>query len=110
VEVVVELLSMESTETGWQGDSRYPNVQEPLMAKFLIGLVTGIILSVLLGVVVVFSLARFGTEKRVTISPNSTLLLQLDGEIPERSPIEYPKPLVHHQTASTVKDVWVMLG
>jgi protease-4 len=79
------------------------------MAKFLIGLVTGLVLAILLGVVVVFSLARFGTEKRVTVPENATLLLRLEGDIPERPPLEFPIPFFEQQTASTVKDVWELL-
>ena len=79
------------------------------MAKFLIGLLTGLVLAILLGVIVVFSLARFGTEKRVTVPENATLLLRLEGDIPERPPLEFPIPFFEQQTASTVKDVWELL-
>src|SRR5215216_1090247 len=79
------------------------------MGKFLIGLVTGVILTVLLAVIVVFAAAKFGTEKRVVIQPNSTLLLELEGEIPERPPVEFPIPFLDRQTPSTVKDVREML-
>src|SRR5258708_36177826 len=79
------------------------------MAKFLIGLVTGAILTVLFGVVIVFSLARFGTEKRVTVPDNATLILDLQGDIPERPPVEYPIPFFEQHTPSTVKDVWELL-
>src|SRR5216684_3750744 len=79
------------------------------MAKFLIGLVTGAILTVLFGVVIVFSLARFGTEKRVTVPDNATLILRLEGDIPERPPMEYPIPFFEQHAASTVKDVWDLL-
>jgi protease-4 len=80
------------------------------MTKFLIGLLTGAILTILFGVVLVFSLARFGTEnKRVTVPDNATLVLRLEGEIPERPPIEYPIPFFDQRPASTVKDVWELL-
>src|SRR6266567_32790 len=79
------------------------------MAKFLIGLVTGAILTILCGVVLVFSLARFGTDKRVAVPDNATLVLQLEGEIPERPPVEYPIPFFEQHTPSTVKDVWELL-
>jgi len=79
------------------------------MAKFLIGLLTGVILTVLLAVIIVFSAAKFGTEKRAVILPNSTLLLQLEGDVPERAPVEFPIPFFNQQTPSTVKDVWEIL-
>ena len=70
------------------------------MAKFLIGLLTGVILTILLAVIVVFSLARFGTERRAVIPSSATLLLQLDGEVPERSPVEFPIPFFQQQSAT----------
>jgi len=79
------------------------------MAKFLIGLLVGVILTVALAVIGVFSLARFGTEKRTIIPDNATLILRLEGEIPERPPIELPIPFFEQQSASTVKDVWELL-
>src|SRR5882724_13529692 len=79
------------------------------MGKFLIGLLTGAILTILCGVVLVFSLARFGTDKRVAVPDNATLLLRLEGEIPERPPLEFPIPFFEQQTLSTVKDVWELL-
>src|SRR5215475_11239123 len=79
------------------------------MAKFLIGLITGAILTVLLGVIAVFSLARFSTEKRVEIPSEATLVLRLEGDIPERAPIEFPIPFLEQQSPVTVKDVWDLL-
>src|SRR5579872_3111533 len=79
------------------------------MAKFLIGVLIGVILTIALAVIGVFSLARFGSEKRVVVPDNATLILRLEGEIPERPPIEFPIPFFEQQTASTVKDVWELL-
>src|SRR5258708_2978354 len=79
------------------------------MGKFLIGLLTGAILTILCGVVLVFSLARFGTDKRVAVPDNATLVLVLEGEIPERPPGDLPIPFCEQQTQSTVKDVWELL-
>jgi protease-4 len=79
------------------------------MAKFLIGLLMGVILTVALIVISAFSLARFGTEKKVVVPDNSTLILRLEGEIPERPPIEFPIPFFEQQASSTVRDVWELL-
>src|SRR5713226_4428783 len=79
------------------------------MAKFLIGLLTGVILTILLATIVVFSLARFGSEKRAVVRENAVLLLRLEGEIPERPPVEFPLPFFEQHTPSTVKDVWELL-
>src|ERR1700730_14341977 len=84
-------------------------LQESSMAQFLIGLLVGVILTVALAVIGVFSLARFGTEKRTLVPDNATLILRLEGEIPEAPPLELPIPFFEQQSASTVKDVWELL-
>jgi protease IV len=78
------------------------------MKKFLIGIVTGILLAFLCGLVVVFSLARFG-DRRPTVSDESTLVLDLQGEIPEKPPIEVSIPFFDRRPQVTVRDVWSML-
>lgn len=55
------------------------------------------------------SLARFGGERRVSVADNSVLLLQLEGELPERAPVEFPLPFLEQQTPNTILDVWDML-
>src|SRR6266576_411217 len=71
------------------------------MDKFLCGLLIGVILTVALIVIGAFSLARFGTEKRVVVPDSSTLILRLEGDIPERPPIELPIPFFEQQTSSS---------
>ena len=78
------------------------------MKKFLIGIVTGILLAFLCGLIVVFSLARFG-DRRPAISDESTLILDLQGEIPEKPPLEVPIPFLERRQQVTVRDVWSML-
>ncbi|MBI3472714.1 MAG: signal peptide peptidase SppA [Candidatus Solibacter usitatus] len=79
------------------------------MTKFLIGVVTGIVLTLLTGVILVFSLVRLGGEKRPTVSGGSTLVLRLEGEIPERAPVEIPLPFLEQQTPLTMLDTWDIL-
>lgn len=79
------------------------------MAKFLIGVLTGIILAVVVGVILIFALVRAGAERRPSIADGSTLILKLEGEIPERAPVEYPIPLLERQAPPTVADVWFVL-
>jgi protease IV len=79
------------------------------MKKFIIGLLTGIILTGLAAVIFVFSLLRFG-ERRPTISDGSTLVLQLDGELPEKAPVENPLPFIGTPTPVTVHELWGCLN
>jgi protease IV len=78
------------------------------MKKFLIGIVTGILLAFLCGIIVVFSLARFG-DRRPTVSDESTLVLDLQGEIPEKPPLDVTIPFLERRQQVTVRDVWSML-
>ncbi|MCC6862557.1 MAG: signal peptide peptidase SppA [Bryobacterales bacterium] len=79
------------------------------MAKFLIGLVTGVILAILMAVILVFALMRAGAERRPAVADGSTLMLKLEGEIPERPPVEFPIPFLERQTPLTVRDTWDLL-
>jgi protease IV len=79
------------------------------MKKFIIGLLTGIILTGLAAVVMVFSFLRFG-ERRPTVSDGSTLVLQLDGELPEKAPVALPIPFIGTPTPVTVQELWSCLN
>src|SRR5687768_7247142 len=75
------------------------------MKKFIIGLLAGIILTGLAGVVFVFSLMRFG-ERRPVVTEGSTLVLHLDGDVPEKTPVSNPLPFVGSPTPVTVQELW----
>src|SRR6266545_7566504 len=78
------------------------------MGKFLIGVLTGVILTGLLLVIIVFAALSF-REKPPSIASGSTLVLELDGEIPERTPVEFPIPFLGERQKLTVENVWMML-
>ena len=78
------------------------------MAKFLIGVLTGIILTGLILVIGIFAIARM-REKPPSVADGSTLMLELDGEIPEKAPMEFPIPFLEQRTPPTVTDVWATL-
>ena len=78
------------------------------MAKFIIGVVTGIILVFLILFIGVFALARM-REKPPSVADGSTLILELDGDIPERPPVEFPIPFLQQRTPPTVADIWTTL-
>jgi protease-4 len=75
------------------------------MKKFLIGILTGLILAVLTGVVFVFSAIRL-TERRPAIPDGATLVLNLDSDIPEKQPVEIPLPFLGSSDTFTVMDAW----
>ena len=78
------------------------------MVKFLIGIVTGVVLTGLFVIIAIFALARM-REKPATVADGSTLILDLEGEIPERAPVEFPIPFLGRRTAPTVENVWTTL-
>jgi len=78
------------------------------MVKFLIGFVTGIVLVFLTVVLLFFALLRF-REKPPQIAANSVLVLRLEGEIPEKPPVELPSFLAGDRAPVTVAAVWMSL-
>jgi protease-4 len=78
------------------------------MTKFLIGVLTGVILTGLMLAIGIFALAAAG-GKAPSIASGSTLILRLEGDIPERSPMEFPSPFLERRNPVTVKEVWDLL-
>src|SRR4030088_456065 len=82
------------------------------MKKFVIGLVTGILVTGLALVILFFALVRlagsFG-DRRPAIADGSTLVLKLEGELPEKPPTELPIPFLEEQSPMTVSQVWETL-
>src|SRR5690242_4994417 len=75
------------------------------MAKFFIGLVTGVVLVFLSFVLLFFAALRF-REKPPVLSDNSVLVVRLDGEVPEKAPLELPAFLGGGRSAPTVSGIW----
>jgi protease-4 len=78
------------------------------MAKFFIGLVTGVVLVFLSFILLFAALLRF-REKPPQIADNSVLVLRLSGEIPEKPPVELPDFLGGGRPALTVSNIWMTL-
>jgi protease-4 len=76
------------------------------MAKFLIGVVTGILLVFLSTFIVFFALLRF-RERPPDIAANSVLVLRPTGTFPEKAPVEIP--LLSEGPSLTVSNVWMAL-
>ncbi len=79
------------------------------MAKFLFGLITGVILCVVALFLIFFALARTFRESAPAVAQNSVLQLQLSDDIPERPPVEVPFGALAERSAPTVTSVWLML-
>jgi len=78
------------------------------MVKFILGLVTGVLLVFLSFILLFFTLLRF-REKPPDIANNSVLVLRLSGDVPEKAPLELPGILGGGDATLTVSDLWMML-
>jgi protease IV len=78
------------------------------MGKFLLGLITGVILVVLIGVIGFFAIASL-RSRPATIADGSTLVLHLWGDVPEKPSIEFSIPGITEHNSITVENVWSML-
>lgn len=76
------------------------------MVKFLIGLVTGVVLVFLTIGLLFFAALRF-RERPPDIADHSVLVIRLDGDVPEKSPVEIP--FLNQGDNLTVTDVWTSL-
>jgi protease-4 len=82
------------------------------MKNFLVGLVAGIVLSGLTALIFIFAVVRFAgsfAERPVNVGDGSTLVMKLEGEVPEKSAPEIPLPFFEAQTPMTVEEVWSTL-
>ncbi len=75
------------------------------MKKFLIGLITGFVLAGLFVLIIAFALVRIGS-RQPTVAEGSTLVMKIEGEVPEKAPPELPLPFLESQQPVTVVDVW----
>jgi protease-4 len=78
------------------------------MAKFLLGVATGIALVILTVVLLLIAALRF-REKPPSIAANSVLVLRLGGEIPEKPPVELPALLGGDGPRVTIPGLWQTL-
>ncbi len=78
------------------------------MVKFLIGLLTGVVLVILIAAMAVFVLLSLG-QQPPSVADGSTLVLRLEGNIPERVPPTFPVPWLEARTPPAVVEVWDLL-
>jgi protease-4 len=79
------------------------------MKQFLLGFVIGILFVALAGVILVAAAIRFGGNRRPQVVANSALVLQLEGDLPEQSPVDFPLPFLEDQQPPTIAETWQML-
>jgi len=81
------------------------------MGKFLIGVVSGVVLTIVVIFLIFFAALRF-RERPPQIADNSVLVMRLEGNIPEKPPVEVPffeASGLGGRPALTVSSIWMML-
>ncbi len=79
------------------------------MKKFLFGFLIGLLFAGLAVVIVIAAAMRFGGARKPTVEANSTLVLHLEGDLPEQSPVEFQIPFLTEQQPLTVAETWQAL-
>ena len=75
------------------------------MGKFLLGLLSGVVLMVVIAVLAVYAVASFRT-KPPSVADGSTLILHLNGDAPEAPPVDTSLPFLESRTPMTVESLW----
>src|ERR1051326_3317603 len=78
------------------------------MVKFLVGVAVGIAL-VLLSFVLLIVIALQFKEKPPVIADHSVVVMRLDGDLPEKPPVEFPNFFGEDHAPVTVASVWSTL-
>jgi protease-4 len=78
------------------------------MKKFLAGLLVGVVLGGMTLLIGVLVLAKLGDQKP-TVAKDATLVMRLEGGIPEKSPIDVGLPFLQQTPPVTVIDIWQSL-
>src|SRR5579862_1934526 len=78
------------------------------MKRLAIGFVIGLLFAALLAVILGYAAMHFG-ERKVTVADGSTLVLHLEGDLPEQPHIEMPIPFLEQQQPMTVMETWHLL-
>jgi protease IV len=75
------------------------------MKRLAAGFVIGLVFAALVAAIVVFAAMRFG-ERKVTVADGSTLVVHLEGDLPEQAPVELPLPFLEQQQPLTMIEAW----
>ncbi|MEQ1883557.1 MAG: signal peptide peptidase SppA [Bryobacteraceae bacterium] len=79
------------------------------MKKFLLGFLAGLLFVGLAFVILVFAAIRLGGPKKPTVAENSMLVIHLEGDLPEQTPVEFNLAFLDNQQPMTVAEMWKVL-
>ncbi len=78
------------------------------MRKFALGFVIGLIFAGLVAIIIGAAAMRF-SDRPPTVADGSTLVLHLEGELPEQPPVTLPLPFLEDQQPMTLVETWHLL-
>lgn len=78
------------------------------MKRFFIGFFIGILFCGLVVVILGYAAMHFG-ERKIAVADGSTLVVHLEGDLPEQAPVELPLPFLQDQQPMTMVQTWQML-
>ena len=78
------------------------------MKKFALGFVIGLLFAGLVAAIIAAVAMRF-SDRPPTVADGSTLVLHLEGELPEQTPVTLPLPFLEDQQPMTLIETWQVL-
>ncbi len=78
------------------------------MKKFALGFAIGLLFAGLVALIVGAAAMRFG-ERPPSLADGSTLVLHLEGDLPEQPPVSIPIPFLEDQQPMTMIETWQLL-
>ena len=79
------------------------------MRRFALGFAIGIVFAGLVLLIIGAAAMRFGTDRPPAVADQSTLVLHLEGEMPEQPQVALPIPFLEDQQPMTVVETWHLL-
>src|SRR5262249_5609745 len=79
------------------------------MKKFIFGFIFGLVFAGLGLFLLVYAAARAGGGGVPKVAANSTLVLHLEGDLPEQAPMDYGLPFLSEQQPLSVTETWQLL-
>ena len=79
------------------------------MKKFFFGFAAGILSLIVLAALLIVFAVMTGGNRKPRVEANTVLLLNLEGDLPEQSPLETPLPFLQRTEPLTVAETWNLL-
>jgi protease-4 len=79
------------------------------MKRFALGFVIGLLFAGLVVLIIGVAAMRFGTDRPPVVADGTTLVLHLEGELPEQPQVSLPIPFLEDQQPMTMLETWQLL-